>query len=101
MSLGRRSWLNSDVIQVRILRDWIAIAKKILDNNWVIDEDIRLVVRNYVIFKELESDMIENNSSYRGNYLLVNSLTERFHYESYDRCRVPWISRSNWNRGLR
>ena len=75
---------ENGAIIVRMLRDRYKIAHIGLNNNWVVEEDVRSFISNYIMFKQLESELIEKNSSYRGNYLLVNGPTERFVYETYD-----------------
>ena len=63
---------------------WSGIADK-RSGDWVVNEELKSVVRNYVVFKQLESQLIERDPfKYRGAYLLVNSPTTRLVYETFD-----------------
>ncbi|RYG94745.1 hypothetical protein EON65_57010 [archaeon] len=75
---------KNSAICVRMLGFWAGIAGKSVDNNWVVNEEVKSVVRNYVVFKKLESELLQQNPSCRGAYLLVNSPTSRFVYETHD-----------------
>lgn len=62
---------------------WCGIAEK-TNSGWEVNEDLKAVIPNYVIFKELEGDLLSKDSTLHGAYLLVNSETSRFIYETHD-----------------
>ena len=71
-------------ICVNILGFWEVIAVRNASCEWTMDENIRTLVRNYVIFQKLEAEILETDPSTRGGYLLVNSNDSRFFCETMD-----------------
>jgi len=74
---------KSSAISVYLLGYWTGIASQNDSGDWVINEDVRSILPNYVLFKSLESEL-KKDPSRRGAYLLVNSPNERFVYETFD-----------------
>ena len=64
--------------------NWLVIAARNDDNEWVINEDVYETVRNYDIFKKVEAELMKKHPSYRGAYLLVNSGNSKYIYETFD-----------------
>jgi hypothetical protein len=74
---------KNDAICVRMLGFWSGIASK-STGDWVVNEEVKSILPKFVVFKELESRLISENPSCRGAYLLINSPSERFVYETHD-----------------
>lgn len=74
---------KNGTICVRMLGFWSGIASK-STGEWVVNEEVKAILPNFSLFKKLEPELIAKKPSYRGAYLLVNSPTERFVYETFD-----------------
>jgi hypothetical protein len=75
---------KNGAIRVCVIRSWCAIADK-SSGDWVVDEDIKPDLHNFVLFKQLEAKLLaEDRLKYSGAYLLVNSPTCRIVYELFD-----------------
>lgn len=74
---------KNGAICVRMLRFWSGIASK-STGDWVVNEKVKSILPNFVVFKQLESRLISENPSCLGAYLLVNNPSERFMFETYD-----------------
>jgi hypothetical protein len=69
-------------IRVRIPGSWAGIASK--SDGWQVNERIKPILPNYVIFKALENDLLERDPSTRGAYLLVDGPTSRSLHGTHD-----------------
>lgn len=74
---------KEEAIGVQMLRNWIKIATK-TSEGWVVNEEIKSTLPNYVLFKQLEAKLIAEDPSWYGAYLLVNNQDARFVYETFD-----------------
>lgn len=82
---------KNGAICVSILKFWAELAGK-STGDWVVNEEVKSILPNFVVFKQLEAELIAKDPSCRGAYLLVNSPTERFLCETHDsawRAKAP------------
>lgn len=83
---------RNEGIRAVIGTSWIAIATENEACNLVENLNIKEHLHNFVLFKELETQLLQEDPSHRGAYLLVNSRTSRFLYETFNpawRARDP------------
>lgn len=73
----------NEAICVRMLGFWAAIARK-MSGEWEVNEDVRALVRNYVIFKKSEEELLRRDPLSRGAYLLINDSDSKFFCETQD-----------------
>ena len=71
-------------ICAKMLGFWTAIASKTLAGEWEVNEDIKALVHNYVIFKQAEAGFLSRDPSSRGAYLLINDSDSKFICETQD-----------------
>lgn len=82
---------KNGAICVSTLKFWAELAGK-STGDWVVNEEVKSILPNFVVFKQLEEELIAKDPFCRGAYLLVNSPTERFLYETHDsawRAKAP------------
>lgn len=82
---------KNGAICVRMLGFWSGIASK-STGDWVVNEEVKSILRNFVVFKQLESRLISENPSCRGAYLLVNNPSKRFVYATHD---AAWLDKNH------
>lgn len=73
---------TNNAICVRILGTWVGIASK--SDGWTLDERLKSLLPNYVIFKKVEGELIARDPSTRGAYLVINGPNSRFLHETFD-----------------
>jgi len=77
--------LRNDAICVDVQGYWPVIASQMSDGIWVINEDVKAALPNYVVFKKLEDELMVKDASFnRGAYLVINSPTSRIFTETFD-----------------
>jgi hydrogenase maturation factor len=81
---------ENSAVRVRICGRWCRLVLKEC-GAWVEDESIRAILRNYVIFREIEASLLENSSN-RGAYVLLNDVGSRYLHETHDSA---WRARTN------
>jgi hydrogenase maturation factor len=81
---------ENSAVCVRICGRWCRLVSKEC-GAWVEDDYIRAILRNYVIFREIEASLLENSLN-RGAYVLVNDLGSRYLHETHDSA---WRARTN------
>ncbi len=73
---------TNNAICVRMPGFWAGIASK--SEGWKVNERVKSILPNYVIFKALEHDLLVRDPSTRGAYLLINGPCSRFLHETHD-----------------
>jgi hypothetical protein len=76
---------KKNLIRVRIFDFWCTLARFDVDNDkWTVREDLKSILPNFVLFKRLQQELLADDPSCRGSYLLVNDESQRFVYETFD-----------------
>lgn len=73
---------TNNAICVRMPGFWAGIASK--SDGWTVNEKIKSILPNYVIFKAVESELLARDPSTRGAYLLINGPHSRYLHETHD-----------------
>jgi hydrogenase maturation factor len=81
---------ENSAVCVRICGRWCGLVSNVC-GAWVEDDYFRAILRNYVIFREIEASLLENSSN-RGAYVLVNDVGSRYLHETHDSA---WRARTN------
>jgi hypothetical protein len=75
---------TNDAICVRMPGFWAGIASKSESDGWTVNEQIKSILPNYVIFKEVEKSLLAQDPGTRGAYLLIDNSESRFLHETHD-----------------
>eukprot|EP00981_Chlorochromonas_danica_P014598 scaffold8384_cov161-Ochromonas_danica.AAC.5 len=73
---------KNDAISVHMPGFWAGIASK--SDGWAVNEKLKSILPNYVVFKAVELDLLTRDPSTRGAYLVINGPSSRFLHETHD-----------------